>query len=72
MMKNDFYFKLKALFVLKIFTIYGLISKFMMSHTVQQIITIDILPKIFRYKGNQAKKVKYFNILRTKRVFTMK
>ena len=31
-----------------------LISKFMTSQTVQQIITIHVLPNIFRSKGNQA------------------
>ena len=58
MMKNAFYFMLKALFVLELFTfvslLFGyaekqldknsLISKFIMSQTGQQIIRIHILP----------------------------
>ena len=71
MMKNAFYFVLKALFVLGIFTflswLFGcvekrlnkkakVISKFMTSKTGQQIITIYMLPNISRSKGNQARK----------------
>ena len=68
MLKNDFYFMLKALFVLKIFNflywIFGHVEKrlgkkakvlkFMTSQTGQQIITIHILPNISRNKGNQT------------------
>ena len=71
-MQNAFYFMSKALFVPKIFTFFSdflviqkdgfirkvrLISKFMTSHTGQQIITINILPNILRSKGNQAMKL---------------
>ena len=69
MMKNAFYFTVKALFVLKIFkfvfdflVIYKsgligkmrLILKFMMPQPGQQTIAIPILPNISRIKGNQA------------------
>ena len=64
-MKNAFYFMLKALFVLEIFTFFllyrngligklWLISQFMTSQTGQQIITIHIFPNISRSEGNQA------------------
>ena len=64
-MKNAFYFMLKALFVLEIFTFFllyrngligklWLISQFVTSQTGQQIITIHIFPNISRSEGNQA------------------
>ena len=71
MMKNAFYFILKALFVLKIFKflswLFGhvenelirkirLISTFMTSQPGQQRITTHILLNISRTKGNQALK----------------
>ena len=70
MMENAFYFMLKAIFVLKIFTFlswrFGYvekrlakkakISKLMTSYTGQQIIKIHIFPIISRSKGNQAMK----------------
>ena len=71
MIKNAFYFMLKALFVFEIFTflswLFGyveydlirklwLILKFMTSQTGQEIITIHILPSISRSKGNQVMK----------------
>ena len=67
MMKNGFCFMFKVLFVLEIFTylswLFGyvengllrklwLVSKFMMSQTEHQIITINILLNIWRSKGN--------------------
>ena len=70
-MKNAFYFMLKALFVLGIFTFLSwffgyvknsfmrklwFISKFMTSPTGQQIIAIHILRNISRSKINQTKK----------------
>ena len=67
-MKNSFYFILKALFLLGIYPDFlnmlkncligklRLISKFITSHTGQQIITIHTLPNISRSKGNQARK----------------
>ena len=70
-MKNAFYFILKALFVLKIFNflswLYGnvknslirkiiLISKFMTSQPVWQRITIHILYNILQSKSNQTMK----------------
>ena len=70
MMKNAFYFILKALFVLKIFRFLSwlfdhvektvlirkimLISKFMMSQPGQQTITIHTLPYISQSKGNET------------------
>ena len=69
MMKNAFYFMLKALFVLEILAFLSWLfgyagkrldkkakvnSKFMTSQTGQQIITIHILPNISRSKGNQG------------------
>ena len=72
MIKNAFYFILKAPFVLKTFKLFvltswscrksglirdfGLISKFMTSQTGWQTITIRILPNISRSKGNQTLK----------------
>ena len=71
MMKNTFYFMLKTLFFLEIFTflswLFGyveerldkklwLISKFVIPQSAQQIIAIHILPNISRSKGNQAMK----------------
>ena len=68
-MKNAFYFMLKALFVLDIFTflpwffVYAennlirklrLISKFMTSKPGQQIVTINILSNISRGEDNQT------------------
>ena len=65
-MKNAFYFKLRALFVLQIFILtFGsckktawletrLISKFMTVQPGQQTITIHILPNISRNKGDQT------------------
>ena len=70
-MKNAFYFMLKGLFVIEIFTylfwLFGyikndlirklwLFSKFMTPQTGKQIITIHILPDISRNKANQAMK----------------
>ena len=70
--KNVFYFMLKALFVLEIFTflswLFGyvekrpdkkaqLISKLMTSKARQKIITIHILPNISRSKGSHAIKL---------------
>ena len=71
-MKNAFYFMLKALFVLGIFTFLPwlfsyvkrpslirklkFISKFITSQTEQQIITIHLLPNISRSKSNHAMK----------------
>ena len=67
MMKNAFYFMLKAFFALKIFTFFGLIfwscrnglmkklrliSKFMTSQAGQKTITIHILPNLPRSKSN--------------------
>ena len=68
MTKNAFYFMLKALFVLEIFTVLSrlfgyvekrlwLISKFITSQTEQQITTIRILPNISKSKGNQKMKI---------------
>ena len=70
LVKNSFYFILKALFFLQIFRFLSwrfvhvettawlerkrLISKFMASQSGQQIITIHILPNISRSKGNQT------------------
>ena len=70
MMKNDFYFTLKALFVLKIFKFFDLtflamyknglvrkirlILKFMTSQPGFQTIAIHTFPNISRSKGNQA------------------
>ena len=70
MMKNAFYFILKAVFVLKIFkflsSLFGhiektawlekirLISKFIMSQLGKQRIIIYILPNISWSKGNQT------------------
>ena len=67
MMRNAFYFGLKALFVLKIFVLTfwscrkttwleRLISKFMTSQPGKQIIAIHMLPNISRSKGNQTTK----------------
>ena len=72
MMKNAFYFILKALFVLKLFTFLSrlfwscrknglirklrLISKFMTSQPGLQTIAIHILPNISQSKGNQTMK----------------
>ena len=71
MMKNDFYFMLKALFVLEVFTLFSdflvrkknslmrkprFTSKFVTSQTRQQIITIHKLSNISRSKGNEAMK----------------
>ena len=64
MMKNAFYFALKALFVLKILVMYknGLIrkirlfSKFMTSQPGKQTIVIHILPNISRSRSNQRMK----------------
>ena len=59
-MKNAFYFILKALFILKIFKYFNcwryLISKFITSQTMKQIITMCILPNISRSKDNQTVK----------------
>ena len=69
MLKNAFYFMLKAFFVLDIFIflpwffVYAennlirklrLISKFMMSKPGQQIVTINILSNISRGEDNQT------------------
>ena len=65
MMKNSFYFILKALFVLKIFNFLfiqknglirkiRLISKCMTSQLVQQTVAIHILCNISQTKSNQA------------------
>ena len=65
MMKNSFYFGLKALFVLNIFVLTfwscrkttwleSLISKFMTLQPGKQTIAIPILPNISRSKGNQT------------------
>ena len=63
LMKNVFYFILKAPFVLKIFWLcrknglirkIKLISKLMTSHPGTQAITMHILPNILRSKGNQT------------------
>ena len=61
MMENAFYFILKGLFVLEIFTFLShflsrLISKFKTSQTGQQIITLHILPNISRSKDDQIMK----------------
>ena len=70
MIKSDFHFTLKSLFVLKIFNIFeflvtyrdglirkiSLISNFMTSQAEKQTITIHILPNISRSKGNQTMK----------------
>ena len=71
MMKNAFYFMLQALFVLKTFTflfwLFDYVEKrldkkgkfnsnFITSQTEQQIITIYILPNIWRTKDNQTMK----------------
>ena len=71
MMKDAFYFMLKDLFILEIFTLlfwfFGyvknglirklwLISKFMTSQTGQQVISIHVLPNFSSTKGNQATK----------------
>ena len=72
MMKNAFYFTLKALVVLKIFKFLSqlfdhveknglirkirLIFKFMTSQSGKQAITIHILPNISKIKGNQTMK----------------
>ena len=71
MMKNDFHFMLKALFLLEIFTFLSRlfcyvdkqldeklrsIPKFMTSQTGQQIITIHILSNILTSKRNQTMK----------------
>ena len=72
MMKNAFYFILKALFVLKLFKFLSrlfwscrknglirklrLISKFMLSQPGLQTIAIHILPNISQSKGNQTMK----------------
>ena len=77
MMKNAFYFILKALFVLKIFKFFrscrknGLIrkirltSKFMTSQPGSQTIAIHILPDISQSKGNQT--VKFGQLLEYKK-----
>ena len=61
MIKNALYFILKALFTFKmknnLTRKLWLISKFIMSRTKQQIITIRILPNISRSKGSQTMKV---------------
>ena len=68
LIKNAFYFILKAIFVLKIFKflsgLFGyvekarrrrkLISKFMTSQPGYQAITVHILPNILRSRGNQT------------------
>ena len=58
-MKNAFYFMLKALFALKIFTflslLFGYVEKFDVTKR-QKIITIYVLPNISRSKGNQTTK----------------
>ena len=71
MMKNAFYFILKAIFVLKIFKCLSwlsahaekrldwkirLISKFLASQPGKQAISIHILPSISKSKGNQTMK----------------
>ena len=71
MMKNTFYFVLKAVFVLNTFNFYQnfcscrktslirkitLISKFMTPQPGQQTITIHILPNISRSKSNPTMK----------------
>ena len=71
MMKNSFYFTLKALFLLKIFKFcvdffviqkngligqIKLISKFMAPQPGKQTISIHILPNISRNKGNHKMK----------------
>ena len=60
MMKNAFYFILKALFVLKIRKI-RLTSKFMTSQPGLQTITIHILPNISQSEGKQ--KIKFGQII---------
>ena len=73
MMKNDFYFMLKALFVLKIFKFLSLIflhigKRFdkkakLMAQLGKQTITIHILANISRSKGNQIMKFgRFINI----------
>ena len=66
MMKNTFYFILKALFVLKIFTVLSrlfghvgkikLSSKFVTSQPGLQTIAVHILPNISQSKGSQTMK----------------
>ena len=71
MMKNAFYFILKALFVLEIFKFYSLLFGYVEKQLDRKvkvnskiydvtdwtsIITIQILPNISRSKGNQAMK----------------
>ena len=86
-MKNTFYFMLKTLFVLEIFTflfwIVGyvkgglirrlwLISNFMTAQTGQQIITVHILPTISRNKDNQAMKFGQLIKYSVKNIFLQK
>ena len=86
-MKNAFYFMLKTLFVLEIFTflfwIVGyvkgglirrlwLISNFMTAQIGQQIITIHIVPNISRNKGNQAMKFGQLIKYSVKNIFLQK
>ena len=54
MMKNAFYFMLKAFFVVT--RKLRLVSKFMTPQTGKQINAIHILPNISRSKGNQTMK----------------
>ena len=57
MMKNNFYFTLKALSVVKKNDLrrkLNFSAKLMTSQTEKQIITIHILPSILRIKGKQA------------------
>ena len=67
MMKNAFYFTLKALFVLKILT-----SQDMTSQVGKQTIPIHILSNISRSKGNQKMKFGQSTEYNTRNIFVEK
>ena len=71
-MKNVFYFNLKAIYILKVFKflylIFGrvekqltLISKFMKSNSMKQTIAIHIMPNISRSKGMKDNEILLIN-----------
>ena len=87
MMKNDFYFTFKALFVLKIFKILSLflamykkglirkirlISIFMTSQPGIPTIAVHILPNISRSKANQTLKFGQFIEYNMRKIFLEK
>ena len=87
MMKNTFYFILKALFILKIFKFLSwdfghvenslirhrrLISKFMMSQPGKKAFRIYLLPNIPRRKGNQTMKFGQLIEYNMKKIFLEK